>query len=61
MAYICEALDSANVCVQWVVYEPWYQALAITKSQVYEMGTVIVGTYAVVIAFIMFNNSVKRL
>lgn len=60
MAYVCEVLDSSNVCIQWAVYQPWYQALAITKSQMYALASSIIGIYGVVIAFILFNNFAKR-
>lgn len=43
MAYVCAELVK-NVCVTWVLYEPWYQALAITPVQAGEISLAIMGS-----------------
>lgn len=61
MAYACASPDFVtNVCHQWVEQVTWIDQLAITKVQMAQLGTSIIGVYAVVIAFIMFLNFAKR-
>lgn len=61
MAYVCDKLIQ-NVCVEWVEYQAvsWLDTLAISRQEMYQLGSAIFAIYVVVIAFVAFNNFVKR-
>lgn len=60
MAYVCQTLDSSNVCSSWVEQVSLLDQLAITQSQMVMIGTPIIGIYGLIIAFVLFNNFAKR-
>gem|GEM_PF-1818743 len=53
-------LDAAQACVQWVEQVTLLEQLAITKTQMAQLGAPIIGIYGLIIAFAMFNNFSKR-
>lgn len=60
MAYVCEVLDAAQACVEWVEQVTLLEQLAITKTQMAQLVAPIIGIYGLIIAFAMFNNFSKR-
>lgn len=59
MAYVCKSLVQ-DVCVEWVEYQSLLDQLAISRQEMYQLGSAIFAIYVVVIAFVAFNNFVKR-
>jgi hypothetical protein len=61
VTFVCDVLDTAtNTCVSWVEQITLLDQLAITKAQMIMLGTPIIGIYALIIAFALFNNFSKR-
>lgn len=61
MQYVCNRLIQ-NVCIEWAEYKAvsWVDMLAINKQEMYMLMGAILSIYSVIIAFIAFNNFVKR-
>ena len=65
--YVCAELspdlNGYVACKNWVVHDnrTWVDALAITKSQMVIIGGSIIGTLAVILAFVIVAKAVKSL
>lgn len=61
MAYVCNKLIQ-NVCIEWVEYQAvsWLDTFAISKQEMYMLMGAILSIYSVIIAFVAFNNFMKR-
>lgn len=60
MAYLCAELVN-NVCTTYVLYEPWYEVLAITPRQAGEISMAIISSLIIGWVFGEMANFIKSM
>ena len=58
MSYVCQTLDTANNCIQWIETPPSVlESLQITQSQAYGLASAVVTIFIIAYCYKMVERS----